>query len=197
MVLANRVKYIFGMAAVVALVGCVSTPEKQHVAECVFPDAPEKEAPGWICDMPVEGVEVSAVGSHRKTAAGHQFQKDQAAAAGRNELARQMQLHVKSLLKSYTETTGVGDAETVDTVSSSVSKQLTATTLLGSKVFRSMKSPGGTLYVLVGLDKTNAAEATQQALRTSYKNDKARWQQFMAGKAHDELEKEFEKIANQ
>ncbi len=191
-------RYAMVMLVGVALVGCSSQPVKQELAECVFPDSPKVEAPGWVCDMPVEGIEVSAVGSHRKTAAGHQFQKEQAAAAGRNELARQMQLHVKSLLKSYTETTGAGDSETVDTVSSSVSKQLTATTLLGSKIYRSITNPEtGVLYVLMGLDKTNAAEVTQAALRSSYKNKKAAWDRFMAGKAHDELEAEFEKIANQ
>ncbi|VAW84342.1 hypothetical protein MNBD_GAMMA16-710, partial [hydrothermal vent metagenome] len=163
----------------------------------VFPDTPTVEAPDWICDAPVDGIEVTAVGSFQKTKAGVQFQKDQATAAARNALAAQMQVHVKNLLKNYAETTGVGDEETVDTVSSSVTKQLTAATLVGSRKYKSRTSPNGTMYVLVGLDPTAAAANTQAALKTSYNNKRAAWQKFVGEKAHDELEAEFEKIANQ
>ena len=52
--------------------------------KCVFPDSPRILAPDWVCGAPVDGLELSAVGSYRKTSAGSQFQKDQAAAAGRN-----------------------------------------------------------------------------------------------------------------
>lgn len=33
------------------------------VYDCAFPDAPEYQAPGWVCDEPVEGFEFTAVGS--------------------------------------------------------------------------------------------------------------------------------------
>ena len=31
--------------------------------DCVFPDAPEYAAPGWVCDEPIEGFEIAAVGA--------------------------------------------------------------------------------------------------------------------------------------
>ncbi len=178
--------------------GCASSPPQvAAVPDCTFPDAPEVAAPAWICDAPVEGVEVSAVGSFRKTQAGVQFQKTQATANARNQLAANMKVHVKQLVKNYTEVTGVGDDETVDTVSSDVSKQVTKETLFGTKVFRTRVSPNGTMYVLVGMDASGAAANAQTALMTSYKNKKAMWQRFMSDKAHNELEAEIEKIANQ
>lgn len=186
------------LAISVALSGCSSNPKVPAVvADCTYPDAPEVAAPLWICDAPVEGVAVSAVGSFRKTSAGVQFQKTQATANARNQLAANMKVHVKQLVKNYTEVTGVGDEETVDTVSSDVSKQVTKETLFSTKVFRTKVSPNGTMYVLVGMDPEGAAANAQTALKTSYKNQRAMWQKFVAGKAHDELEAEIEKIANQ
>ncbi len=190
---------VTGFALSMLLVGCASQEQvAQEVPDCTFPDSPSLAAPTWVCDMPVEGVEVSAVGMFRKTKAGPQFQKTQATAAARNMLAAQMKVHVKQLVKNYSEVTGVGDEETVDTVSSDVSKQVTAATLYGSKVYKSRANPEtGALYVLVGLDQNQAAAQATEALKTSYKNKKAQWQKFLAGKAHEDLDKEFEKIANQ
>lgn len=184
---------------IMALYGCATAPQPQQQAQeepdCGYPDTPMRKAPGWICDEPVPGIEVSAVGSFRKTKAGVQFQKTQAAAAARNQLAAQMKIHVKQLIKSYTETTGIGDSETVDTVSSDVSKQITSATLVGSKIFRSRTNPETkTMYVLVGLDAEKTKKTAEQAIKTSMNNKKALWQKFLAKQAQDELEAEVAKM---
>ena len=196
--MAMHIKTLGMTAALTAalMVGCASKPDS--VADCTFPDTPDLGAPDWICDAPVDGVAVSAVGSFRATKAGTQFQKTQATAAARNQLAAQMKVHVKRLVKNYVETTGVGDDETVDAVSSDVSKQITNETLHGTKVFKTRVNPkSGVMYVLVGMDPANAAANAQEALKTSYNNQKAMWQKFMAKKAHAELDAEIDKIANQ
>ena len=187
-----------GVALALILSGCASTPPPQVVADCTFPDSPEVAAPDWVCGMPVVGIEVSAVGSFRKIGAGNQFQKTQATAAARNQLASQMKVHVKRLVKNYAETTGVGDDETVDAVSSDVSKQITNETLHSTKVFKIRVNPKTkVMYVLVGMDPTSAASNAQAALKTSYKNNQAMWQRLVAQKAHNELDAEIEKIAKQ
>jgi len=196
--MAMHVKTLGLTAALVAalMAGCASKPEV--VADCTFPDSPDVPAPEWVCDAPVDGIAVSAVGSFRATKAGTQFQKTQATAAARNALASQMKIHVKRLVKNYVETTGVGDDETVDAVSSDVSKQITNETLHGTKVFKSRTNPKTkVMYVLVGMDPSNAAANSQEALKTSYNNQKAMWQKFMAKKAHADLDAEIDKIANQ
>ena len=58
---------------------------------------------------------------------------------------------------------------------------------MGTKIYKTRTSPNGALYVLLGMDATAMAEATQNALRTSMGNDAALWQQFKAQKAQDEL----------
>jgi hypothetical protein len=182
----------------VALTGCFggksAVKEEKIVAECVFPDAPNIAAPLWVCDAPVEGVAVSAVGSHGKSAAGPAFMKDQAAASARVNLAQNMKVHVTNMIKQYVETTGAADSETVDKVNTSVSKLITAETIYGSRVFRSTTSPKGATYVLVGLDPSVTKEATEKVLKTSMNNDKALWQQFKAKKGQDELAEEIAKM---
>jgi hypothetical protein len=184
--------------AMVFMAGCAS---KKNVAssapiECVFPDSPKEPAPLWVCDAPVEGVAVSAVGSHEKSAAGPQFMKDQATAAARVVLAQQMKVHVTNMVKQYVETTGAASSETVDKVNTSVSKLITAETIVGSRAFRSTVSPAGTMYVLVGLDPRMAEEQTKNALKTSMRNERALWQQFKAKQGQDELAAEIAKIDN-
>ena len=178
---------ISGLMLTLLLTGCGSDEVKEAAADCVFPDAPNTDAPGWVCDQPVEGVEVSAVGVAEKTAAGHSFMKNMAATDARVQLAQSMKVHVQNMVKQYAETTGAADSETVDKVNTSVTKQITDESLVGTKIFKTRTSPNGALYVLLGMDATMAAQATENALKTSMGNDKALWQQIKAQKAQDEL----------
>ena len=181
---------LFTMSAVALtalLTACGGEEVKQAAPDCVFPDAPNTPAPGWVCDEPVEGVEVSAVGVAEKSAAGHSFMKNMASTDARVQLAQSMKVHVQNMVKQYAETTGAASTETVDKVNTSVTKQITDQTLVGTKVFKTRVSPNGALYVLLGMDANATATATQEALKTSMNNDKALWQQFKAKKGQDEL----------
>lgn len=182
----NSLFAVSGVALSVLLAAC-SPEEIKPVADCVFPDATSVAAPGWVCDEPVEGVEVSAVGSAEKSAAGNSFMKNMAATDARVQLAQNMKVHVSNMVKQYAETTGAASSETVDKVNTSVTKQITDQTLVGTRIYKSRVSPNGTLYVLLGMDGSSAATATQEALRSSMNNDKALWQQFKAQKGQDEL----------
>ncbi len=173
---------------VLVLSGCSGSDDiKQAAPDCVFPDSPSISAPGWVCDEPVAGITVSAVGVAEKSAAGHSFMKSMAATDARVQLAQSMKVHVQNMIKQYAETTGAADAETVDKVNTSVTKQITDETLVGTKIYKTRTSPNGTLYVLLGMDISIAATATQNALKTSMNNDSALWQQFKAQKGQDEL----------
>jgi hypothetical protein len=169
------------------LSACGSDEVKEDKPNCVFPDAPSDSAPGWICDEPVEGVAVSAVGVADKSAAGYSFMKNMAQTDARVQLAQSMKVHVQNMVKQYAETTGAADSETVDKVNTSVTKQITDESLVGTKIYKTRTSPNGALYVLLGMDASMAAAATENALKTSMNNDKALWQQFKAQKGQDEL----------
>ena len=189
----NKAAYLMtGIAMSALIAGC--SDKKQEVADCVFPDAPGTAAPGWVCDQPVGGIEVSAVGSAEKSGAGHDFMKSMAATNARVSLAQNMQVQVRNMIKQYVETTGAADSETVDKVLTSVTKQITNETLVGTKIFKTRKSPGGSLYVLVGMDEASMQKATEKALKTSMRNERALWQQFKAQKGQDELAADISKM---
>ena len=192
----NRL-FLLMLTPLVLLAACSSSPERSGssaLADCVYPDGSDKAAPGWICDEPVAGVSVSAVGIAGPTKAGPSFQKDTATADARGKLVEQFQVQVDKMVKSYLGTTGIGDSETVDSVSQSVLKTVSSDTLYGSKVFKSRVGPDGSMYVLVGLDENATREAAAQAVASSMNNDNALWQQFQAQQGFDELK---ESIANQ
>jgi len=174
------------VTAVLALMsGCATGPK----------DTLTEEYPAWVLDPSMEGG-LSAVGSAKMSKAGMQFTRTEALANARDELARQMSVKVKNMVKNFTEVTGVGDDETVDRVSSQVSKQLSSQVLAGSKQKKMWKSKDGELFVLVVLDPEaaiKAVNAVREAVKTSYKNEKALWQKFQAKKAQEELNAEIEK----
>ncbi|MEO9655877.1 LPP20 family lipoprotein [Marinomonas sp.] len=190
-----KLKIVGVMAAAMALAACskdvIDTPPVAAVPECVFADGSNQAAPLWVCGAPVEGVELSAVGYSEKSAAGPNYMKQMAATAARVELAQVLSLDLQNMVKQYVETTGAGDAETVDRVNSVVTKQITDQTLIGSKVIRQIPTPSGGLVVLVGLDPEQAGEMTQDILRTSMKNEAAVFQKLQAEKSFDELAEEI------
>lgn len=162
------------------------------VPDCVFPET-EIAAPGWICDEPVPGLDVQAVGIAERSKAGIGFMKDLASADARGRLAEQTKVRVQKMVKKYLGTTGVADTETVDAAASSTLKTITSTELVGSKIYKSRTGPNKRLYVLLGLDSRNAEKIVEKAAKTSMKNDQALWQKFMAKKSFDELAAEIAK----
>ena len=182
--------------AIVTLVisGCSGGPDIEATPDCVFPDAPTSAAPAWICDAPVEGVALSAVGYAKKSNAGNAFMKKIASADARVQLSSIFKTRVQNMVKLYAETTGAADAETVNQVNTSVSKLITNETLVGSRLFKSRTSPTGGLFVLIGLDSVNVQQAAKDSIQTSMNNDQALWQEFKAKKAQDELAAEISKM---
>jgi hypothetical protein len=179
------------------LVACSSNePAPQPVASCVFADGSNQPAPEWICGAPVDGIDLSAVGYADKSGAGANFMKQMAATAARVELAQTMKVEVQNMIKQYAETTGTGESETVDQVNTSVTKQITKQTLIGSRIFRQMPTPTGGIVVLVGLSPDTVNQLAEQALKTSMKNDQALWQKFQSDKAQDELAADIIKLNN-
>ena len=187
----NKFSYMLAGTALTALLsGCGSRPD------CVFPDAPDAKAPGWICSETADGIEVAAVGTAQKSGAGQSFMKQMAATDARVQLAQRMKVEVRNMIKQYVETTGAADDETVDKAMTSVTKQITNETLVGSRIITKHTSPKGNLYVLLGMDAASVQKASEAALKTSMKNERALWQQFKAQKGQDELAEEISRMGN-
>lgn len=149
-------------------------------------------APQWVLGAAMDQG-MAAVGSARKSKAGMSHTKSMALANARDEMARMMNVKVKNMVKNFTETTGIGDDETIDAVSTNVSKQIASQVLSGSRQKDIWISPSGEVYVLITLDSELAAQAVKNSVMTSYKNEKTLWQKFQANKAQEELDAEIEK----
>jgi hypothetical protein len=153
---------------------------------CYYPgsDAP---APGWVCDQPVKGLALSAVGIAEPSSGGISFMKTLAAADGRGRLAAQMQVQVDQMVKQYLGSTGRGDRETIDAVASVTTKTLVRQDLVGSRVYQTRTGPNGRLFALVGLDPANYASVVENAALDSMNNHRSLWQAFKAEQSFEEM----------
>ena len=169
---------------------------REDTHSCHFSD--NSRAPDWICMRAAakqQGAEVSAVGIFPKSKRGLGFQRTQAQLNGRTELATQMKVRVAQMIKNHAENTGQGDEETVDAVASATRKAISKETLIGSEELVWTTDPAdGTTYSLMALDSIKAEKTAEEAVKTSYKNNRALYQKFLGKKAYEELEAEIEKM---
>ena len=185
-------KSVIAAASLVLFAGCAA--EQSPVAQA--PAAVKNKfagAPSWVLNPNLEGG-ICALGSAVQNDAGFNFQRTQAMANGRDELVRQLELKVSNMVKDFTQVTGVGNAATIDKVSSSVSKQVASQTLAGSKLKSTWVADDGEMFVLMVMDPNAVAKATNDSVKSSLKNDQALWQQFQGKKAQDELSAEIDKM---
>jgi len=174
------------------ITGCGGeTPAPDKQAEPDFRCKQENVlAPKWTCIPVVEGA-YAGVGVAQKSAAGMGHMRRVALANGRSDLAQQIQSQVKDKVETFTRATGVADAETVEHVTMAVSKQVAKVDLKGSKGVDAWTSPSGSLYMLVTVPESTVNGEVKKAVKTSFKNEEALWQQFQSKQAMDGLEKEF------
>ena len=148
-------------------------------------------APKWTC-IPLSQTSYLGVGIATKSAAGMGFMRKVALANGRSDLAQQIKTQVKDKITNYTNTTGVGESETVDAVNTSISKQVSNVSLEGSSAIDAWTAPSGALYMLVSVDKKGVNKQIVDNIKSSFNNDKALYQEFKSKNALKELSKEFE-----
>jgi ribosomal protein S20 len=190
----------FSLVTLLALTGCTSQPSAEEVAASGSQDPNVcyeggVEAPNWLCDPTIEGG-MGAVGSAPKTPLGRGFQQTEAMANARDQLAREMGTKVKNMFKSFAQSTGVGENQSIEKVATNVSKQVSKQNIVGAVQKNRWQSPDGTLFLHVALEKDaiqSFVEETKNIVKTSLRNDEALYQQFQAKKAMEELEKEIEK----
>jgi hypothetical protein len=148
-------------------------------------------APEWTCSPMFEN-SYAEVGSAPMSAAGENFSRREALANARSNLAQQIETQVKDKVETFARGTGIGSGESVDKVTTQVSKQVAKVTLSGSKQVKYWQNPKtSSIYVLVAISESAVNEKAKEAVKTSYKNDDALWQQFQAKNALENLEKEF------
>ena len=147
-------------------------------------------APQWTCIPNIKSA-YAGVGIAPNSAAGMGHMRRVALANGRSDLAQQINTLVKDKVEVFTRATGNGSQETVDAVSTSVSKQVAKIDLQNSKAVDMWNAPSGALYMLVAVPESAVNSEVKNAVRSSFKKDDALWQQFQSQQALENLEKEF------
>jgi len=140
-------------------------------AECMYPDSPEKEAPTWVCDQPVESIEVQAVGYSRKLASGFGMMKDVAATEARSQLSNYFSTKVNTRMSRLTTEKFDGESAVSQDVAERVQKTLSTMTLSNSRIYRTQVSPSGGVYVLVGLNKAGFDSNIDRLVNTALNNE--------------------------
>ena len=172
--------------------GCGSdepTPAKTAISE--FGCKQENvDAPKWTCVPLVDGF-YAGVGIAEKSAAGKAHMRKISLANGRSDLAQQIASQVKDKVETYTGTTGSGTKETVDQVTTAVSKQVANINLQNSRVVDSWDAPSGALYLLVTVSESSINKKVKEAMNSSFKSDDALWQQYKSEQAQKSLNAEF------
>ena len=192
----SSIKSVVFLAIVsTVFVGCTDDPipssEKEDF-KCIQDNV---LAPEFTC-APFSSGSVTALGIAKMNAGNDKaYQRTEAMGSARDELARQLQVKVSNLLKKYKATTGSGSAATFDNSTSDVSKQLASQTLVGSKqIGKSWRHPKtNELFIMVGISTDDVKNKMEDAVKTSFKNDRAMYQKFLAEKANGELSRELEK----
>jgi len=176
--------------------GCANQPNQvTQPAGQVYVDPELDGAPTWVLMPMVEGT-IAEVGSAKKNMAGDiSFQRNEAMADARDNLARLISTKVKNMFKSFKSSTGTGEAATFDKSVETVSKQIASQTLNGTEVKGTWISKTGTLYVLMAVNSDAVANMMEKTIKSnsSFKNDQALYQKFLASKAQGELDTELEK----
>jgi len=186
-------KFLFVAMATLIVTGCSdkeAQPKKQENLPTFECKQENVLAPRWTCIPEVEGY-YAGVGVAEKSAAGIAHMRRVAMMNGRSDLAQQIQSQVKDKIEGFTRATGNGSDETVDKVSTAVTKQLAKVTLKGSKAVDMWQAPSGAIYMLVTIPEGNINSEVKKVVKSSFKNDNALWQQFQAKQALDKLDQEF------
>lgn len=190
--LKNALICFFVISLAFAVTGCGKKDTAADKVDNKFYSEEFKNAPKWVMMPEIEGG-IAAVGSAKIGKAGMQFARNEALANGRSELANMAAIKVKNLIKNFSQTTGIGDTETVDKVSSQITKQVASQLIAGSRQKDMWISPSNELYSLVAIDPATAQSMVRDSAVSSFRDDNALWQKFQEQKANEELDREVEK----
>lgn len=187
--------YITVVCSALLLSACASTDKKISYDNCIYPDAPNQNAPSWICDQPAENVFMQAVGYSAKLASGPGMMKDVAEAEARSRLAASFSTDVAARLSRVTtEQLGQEQALSKDTIQR-IQKNVTAMELVFTRTYRTQISPSGGMYVLVGINDAAYKQNIDKLLSQSVDEDNPDlYRKFLLQEADAALDKTAEKL---
>lgn len=186
----NKLTKLLTLSAVpLILSACASSGIALH-GECVYPNSPRHNAPGWVCDEPVENTYRQAYGYSRNLAGGHGMMRNVAETEARAELSRQFISEVSSELKRHaTDNFSSGQEGLEATATDNVEllmENFSSMELTGVRIIRTQSEPGGGLFVLVGISEKDYAENLQR-ISQSMPSEADIYRRFLMEEARNRL----------
>ncbi len=146
-----RNAFVFLSSVFLFCCASVSNPAEALAGDCPFPDAPEKEAPAWVCGESIEGFALTAVGFAEKKPS-VSMTKTAATAQARAQMSAYFAADVSEIINEYQKSLTTEDKEKFIVDIDTVRQQVTSMTLYGTRVVRTLTSPTGGQYVVLAMD---------------------------------------------
>lgn len=189
-------KHLMGitLAAGLALVmtGCSQKAEIPAGQDPALVKSKIEEAPEWVKN-PSTLKQLVGIGSSRATRAGINFQRQEALANARDDLARSLEVRVRNMFKNFTQGVGVDGYGGIDKVASDVSRQVSAQTLAGVVQKDMWIAKDGEMFVMIGFEP----EMLQKALRDNLTQGKIISSKQEAKEAFEELDRMIDKMVKE
>lgn len=180
-----------GLAAVALLAACSSNNSSDTLSydTCKFPDAPHATAPGWVCYAPVDGVWIQGVGYSPKLGSGMGVMTDAAAAEARAQIAANFSTHVNSRMQALADEQTVNGRNVSTTNIERIQRTVTSMTLTYTRIYQTVPTPTGGVYVLVGLNERGYEENVKRLLaEAEMTDDPELYQRFLMEEANQQLD---------
>jgi len=188
---------------------------------CYYPDAPAEIAPKWICGITPSHLAISSTGYAKKNVAGLSVMNDIALTDARVNLGTQFKVSVQSIVKTAlvsevktsnaTGSAGTEDRNTEETTSvaadqqqvnenvteyfEKITKNISSTELVNSRILVKKVSPTGALYTLVGMDQATYDMNFNKVVQKAAKKDAELWGKFNDKKTAEQLDKVIARLS--
>ncbi|MCC5880608.1 MAG: LPP20 family lipoprotein [Idiomarina sp.] len=173
-----------------ALIACQSAPDtKLSYDQCFFPDSPAQEAPQWVCSAPVEGLVLQGVGHSPRMGAGMSMMTDAAAMDARSQIANSFSSFISSRMQLAIEEQTI-DGQSISIANAErIQRSVTSMQLQSTRIYQTVATPAGGVYVLVGLNEEGYQTNLERLLEESeMTDDPALYQRFLMEEANQELD---------
>lgn len=168
----------------VVLAGCKSAPEP---AAQPAPEPASSGAPDFFLNPPQADDAIYGVGSARMSSLDNS--RRMALARAREDIAFQMNASIEAAIVDYSQESGVDGGNQVVSFVETISRQVTETTLQGTRQEQVSQGPDGTVYALVSFPTANFREQAAEAFQ---RNEDAAFAEFQAQQALEYLDSQLE-----
>lgn len=168
------------LLVVLVLAGCSSDPEPT-------PEQAPPDVPSFYLNPPQADDAIYGVGSAKMSSL--DTSRRMSIARAREDIAFQMNAAIEAAIVDYSQEAGVDGGNQVISFVETISRQVTETTLQGTRTEEVAQSTDGTVYALVSFPLNNFRDQTAQAFQ---RNEDAAFAEFQASQALEYLDSQLE-----